>query len=66
MLSRPDRSFLHDALYLFKPIGDFGFIGSCAIAAEQKLTHVRRHGVLAAEALGEVFTDDVALESHRR
>ena len=45
-----------------QPFRDVRLVGGGAVAAEQELAHIGRHWILAAELLGEVLPDDVAVE----
>ena len=62
LLAGADGALLHRALDDLEALGDLVGIGRRAVAAEQELADVRRHRVLAAELLGQVLADEVALE----
>ena len=59
--ARTVRSFI-DRWTICKALGDLVGVGRRAVPAEQELADVGRHGVLAAELLGQVLADEVALE----
>ena len=62
LLAGANGAFLHRALHHLEPGGDLVGVGGGAVAAEQELADVGRDRVLAAELLGEVLLDEVAVE----
>ena len=62
LLAGADGPLLHRALDDRETLGDLVRVGRGAVPAEQELADVGRHRVLAAELLGEVLADEVALE----
>ena len=65
LFARPDRAILHRLLHHLKAGGDFVGVGGCAVPPEHELADVGRNGVLAAELLGEVLLDEIAVEGVR-
>ena len=59
--ARTVRSFIERSTTA-RPSSDLVGVSGGAIPAEQELADVGRHGVLAAELLGQVLADEVALE----
>ena len=62
LLAGAHRALLHRALDDREALGDLVRVGRGAVPAEQELADVGRHRVLAAELLGQVLADQVALE----
>ena len=57
-----DGSLSHVALDDLKSFGDLVGVGRGAVLAEEELSYVGGHRVLALELLGKVLLDEVAVE----
>src|SRR5262249_42897129 len=65
LLARPHGAVGELPLHHLQPLGDLSLVGAGAVAAEQELDHVGRHGVLSLEAAHKVLADEIPFKGRR-